>query len=114
MVTWYAQIEVMRDGRTFGWTKTEPVTTEVLPRVGEVVAFDADLASERTRRLIALGPQDAPTVSKIEHLVGRPGSTEVIVTIKADVAQYMNDALAAEFAQLEEGWTSHRGWASGS
>ena len=83
-------------------------------RVGEVVAFDSDLASERMRRLIALGPKDSPTVSKIEHLVGLPGKTEVIVIIRANAAQYMNDALAEEFTQLEEGWMLNSAWANGS
>lgn len=114
MSTWFTRIEVVRDGRTFGWTNIGAVTTEVLPRVGEVVAFDGDLASERMRRLIALGPQDSPTVSRIEHLVGLPGETEVIVVIRANTAQYMNDALAKEFTRLEEGWMLNPAWANGS
>ena len=66
------------------------------------------------RRLIALGPQDSPTVSRIEHLVGLPGETEVIVVIRANAAQYMNDALAKEFTHLEEGWMLNPAWANGS
>lgn len=110
MVSWYVRIRVVRDESTFGWTTIGPVTTEVLPRVGEVVALDSDLVSEQLLRLVALGAPDAPTVTKIEHFLGHTGATEVVVTVRARTAQYMNDTLAAEFPTIPERWLPNSGW----
>lgn len=103
MATWDARIEVVKGETRLGWTHIRDVVTETLPRVGERVSFAEDIASEALLRLIALNVPDMAQVTQIEHLVGRT-SSEVVVTIRARVAPYVQDAALDELRILNEGW----------
>lgn len=103
MATWDARIEVVRGETRLGWTHIRDVVTETLPRVGERVSFAEDTASAELLRLIALGVPDMAQVTQVEYLVGR-ASSEVVVTIRARVAPYLQGAALDELRSIKEGW----------
>lgn len=103
MATWDARIEVVRGETRLGWTHIRDLVTETLPRVGERVSFAKDTASEELLRLTALSVFDMAQVTQIEHMVGR-ASSEVVVTIRASVAPYLQGAALGELRTLKEGW----------
>lgn len=106
MINWEARIEVFQGAERLGWTSIKDVATEALPRVGDRVSFWKDIASEELLRQVALEPQNGPTVTQVDHMVGR-ASTEVVVTIRASVSQFITPDLE-ELRKLKEGWLRSR------
>ncbi|WP_232083164.1 hypothetical protein [Arthrobacter sp. SO5] len=81
-VTWTPRLDITRNNGVVGWLRLKPVTTQVLPRIGEVVSFDELLPEElRLNSYLSYRPQ----VVSVEHWVGKKDNElRVVVRVTTD------------------------------
>ncbi len=97
MVTWSVWVEVHHEGLLLGRLKgMRKVTTEVLPRTGEVVILHGvpSLVRHETAAILDLGYRTMPVVLEVAHDLLDKDGAEIVVYLTVDVPSDIREGMA--------------------